>query len=85
MLLHPGDEGGHMLRDFYEIQAKDIELAATNPHYKDLDDLKFCVCGNKPYIDASMRLIHCTECGLSFQYRYWKGLVPYHMWQRIHA
>ncbi len=60
---------------------KDIELSTTNTWYKDLDPLARCACGGQPHIDVSKELIVCDNCGLSFGYRYCRGVVPYYTWQ----
>jgi ribosomal protein L37AE/L43A len=33
---------------------------------------------NKLVVDISMALIQCDNCGISFEYRYRRGTVPYH-------
>lgn len=63
---------------------KDILLVRDNPWYENLEPLKKCICGGTPHFDISMALIQCDACGLSFEYRYNKGVIPYHTWQSIH-
>ena len=65
-------------------QLLDEALLQHNPHYQNLEPLKKCVCGGQPHIDVSMSLIHCPQCGLCFEYRYNKGVIPYFTWQLIH-
>ncbi|MBI9087383.1 MAG: hypothetical protein JEZ11_27585 [Desulfobacterales bacterium] len=67
------------------LEDKDLALRDSNPFYEDLPPLEPCVCGGIPIIDSSMGLIYCEKCGLSFEYRYNKGLVPYHTWQAYHG
>jgi hypothetical protein len=69
---------------FMDNEDKDIQLLADNPWYMDLEPLKKCICGGMPHIDVSMALIQCDNCKLSFEYRYNKGIIPYHTWQAIH-
>ena len=33
-------------------------------------------------VDISMRLIQCDGCGLSFEYRYDRGVIPFHTIRR---
>jgi hypothetical protein len=67
------------------LQQKDFKLSMSNPHYIDLPPLEKCVCGHQPIIDVSMALIYCSNCGLCFEYRYNRGILPYYMWQEIHT
>lgn len=73
-----------MITNYEFLVKKDVKLRERNPFYIQLSPLKKCICGHQPIIDASMALIHCTNCGLSFEYRYFKGLIPYYTWQEIH-
>ena len=37
------------------------------------------VCRNKTLIvDRSMALILCDSCGIAFEYRYDRGIIPFH-------
>ena len=73
-----------MIKKYDETDMMDRELARTNPWYEDLEPLKKCFCGGQLYFDVSMALIQCDNCGFCFQYRYNKGIIPYHTWQLIH-
>lgn len=33
---------------------------------------------SKLIVDISMALIQCDNCGISFEYRYRRGIIPYH-------
>jgi len=69
----------------YEVtRMMDVELTVKNPWYEDLKPLEKCYCGGQPHLDISMALIQCDKCGLCFEYRYNKGVIPYHTWQLIH-
>ena len=48
-----------------------------------IEPLELCRCGGKVHIDTSMALIVCDQCGLCFEYRYDRGVIPYHTWQLI--
>ena len=73
------------MKNYYETKEKDIQLCKNDPHYRDVEPLKKCSCGGRPTIDVSMALIHCNKCGLCFEYRYARGVVPYHTWQLSHS
>ena len=37
------------------------------------------ICGERKLIvDLSMSLIQCDSCGISFEYRYDRGIIPFH-------
>jgi hypothetical protein len=71
---------GAKVMNYKEAYEKDIQLEKDNPWYENLV-LNKCHCGEQPVLDTSMRLIYCPNCGLSFEYRYHRGIVPYHTWQ----
>ena len=65
---------------FDEAQDLDIELSKTLA-YEDLPELAPCRCGGAASVDVSMRLISCEKCGMSFEYRYNRNVIPYFTWQ----
>ena len=67
-----------------EAEMLDIQLRDNNPWCRDLPPLEKCNCGGQPGIDPSMALIYCPDCGLSFEYRYNRGTIPYFTWQLNH-
>jgi len=67
-----------------EAHQKDVDICKSDP-YQLVDDcppLAPCRCGGEAIIDFSMALIQCETCGMSFEYRYNQGIIPYHTWQK---
>lgn len=69
------------IKDIEEAENKDAINGINGVDYSSLPPLNKCRCGGIPIIDTSMGLIYCPRCGLSFEYRYNRGTVPYYMWQ----
>lgn len=68
---------------FEEAHSVDRFITMEYPHwFMELPPLAPCRCGGTPNIDISMGLIHCDTCGLSFEYRYDRGVVPYYTYQK---
>lgn len=70
---------------FKEMMQKDVELRNRGTDYSKLSPLEPCRCGGSPHVDVSMALIQCDNCGLCFEYRYNRGVVPYFTWQALTA
>jgi len=71
-----------MHKKYDKTYIKDRNLSKSNPWYEDLP-LEKCMCGGQPHFDVSMALIQCNNCGLCFEYRYGKGIIPYYTWQAV--
>lgn len=63
-------------------QDKDVVMSrrggATQEMIEQVEELPCPVCGEKKLIvDISMTLIQCDGCGICFEYRYNRGVIPY--------
>lgn len=66
-------------------EANNLDFATSrkDPNlFLDMPQLAPCRCGGEAIIDVSMALITCNQCGMSFEYRYNRGVIPYHTWQK---
>lgn len=59
----------------------------TEEHRKDIEVLEHPEMGHCPcpvcgvsglIVDVSMALIQCDSCGISFEYRYDRGVIPFY-------
>jgi len=63
-------------------ERQDVDLSRGTINFKvwnEAIERKKCpICKEKKLIvDVSMALIQCEHCGISFEYRYNRGIIPY--------
>ena len=69
---------------YEEAHDLDLLIAKSDPYIliDELPPLAPCRCGGAAHLDISMALIACETCGMSFEYRYNQGVIPYYSWQK---